>query len=174
VSAGITGFLLDKFGRRRVAAIASCAIATGWIAFALLQPYWHIKPLMYVLGFYDAGCQAVWSVALIALCMDLTWPKIAGTQFAAFMALSNFSTTLGYQFAASMNKIWEFYGVYLIAAAIQLSVTLLLVPIDPREVRTKLPLPEGTRQNRAGLFAFLLLVAFLIVMTIKKTLDVVG
>ena len=172
--AAITGFLLDRFGRRRVAAVASCALALGWIAFSLLEPYWHLKPLMYALGFYDAAWQAVWSVALISLCMLLSWPKIAGSQFAAFMALSNFSTTFGYQFAASINEIWEYTGVYLIAAAIQLAVTLLLIPIDPREVRTKLPLPEGARLNPVGLVAFLALMAILITMTIWKALEVVG
>ena len=58
-----------------VAAIASCALALGWIAFSLLEPYWHVRTLIYISGFYEAACQATLSVALISLCMDLTWPR---------------------------------------------------------------------------------------------------
>ncbi|NVB82052.1 MAG: MFS transporter [Kofleriaceae bacterium] len=172
--AAATGFLVDKFGRRRVAAIALCAMATGWTTFSLLESYWHVRTLVYVSGFYEAACQSVMSVALIALCMDLTWPKIAGSMFAAFMALSNFSTTLGYQFAAKISSLLGFSGTYLACAGMQLVVALLLIPIDRLEVRTKLPLPAGTKPNRVGLTAFLVLVAFLIAMTIKQTLKYVG
>lgn len=174
VCASITGILVDRFGRRRVAAIASCAMALGWIVFSQLEPWWNVRSLVYVAGFYEAACQSILTVSLIAMCMDLTWPRIAGSQFAAFMALSNFSTTLGYQFAARVNKLWEFYGVYIAAAAVQLVITLLLLPIDPKETRAKLPLPAGTRTNQLGLLALLVLVGFLVVMTVRTTLKYVG
>jgi hypothetical protein len=103
--------------------------------------------------------------------MDLSWPRVAGSQFTGYMALSNFSTTLGYQFAATFNKWWSFKHVYMAIAAMQLAVTLLLIPINPKEAREKLPLP---RLNRLGLIALFGLLAFLIYMTVQKTRQLVG
>lgn len=165
--AAITGFLCDKLGRKPVAAAASIMLAVGWIGFSSLTQYWHSHTFVYFAGFYDAGCSAIMSVALIALCMDLSWPRVAGSQFAAYMALSNFSTTLGYQYGAKLNHALGFRGVYVAMAITQLAVTLLLLPIDPHETRTKLPLPSG-RPNTLALVTLSLLVVFLGYMTFQK------
>ncbi len=172
--AALTGFLTDRFGRRPIAVIASIGLAAGWIGFALAQDHWHDRTLIYALGLYEGACQAILSVALISLCMDLSWPRIAGSQFAAYMALSNFSTTLGYQFAERASSWWDFHGVYLAAAGFQLAITLLVWPIDPRQSRRELPPPAGTRVNWLGIGALLGLLGFLIVMTIYVTLQRLG
>lgn len=171
VCAALTGYATDRFGRRRVAAVASCALAVGWLVFAAMKGFWTEPWVVYALGFYAEACQAIWSVALIALCMDVSWPRIAGSQFTAYMALNNFSTTLGYQFSERANRWFEFHGVYIFAACVQLAVTLLLVPIDPRETRTKLPLPEGTRPAPLGIAALAALLALLIAMTVRSLLE---
>lgn len=172
--AGLAGFAADKVGRRRLAAIASFGLALGWFAFALCRPYWHDHALVYVFGLWEACWTSIVSVALIALSMDLSWPRVGGSQFAAYMALSNFSTTIGYLIAPKVNSWWEFHGVYAFAGIAQLVIALLLIPIDPKEARTKLPLPEGTSPNRVALAGFLVLVAFLVAMTVKKTLETIG
>ncbi|HEU4613444.1 MAG TPA: MFS transporter [Kofleriaceae bacterium] len=165
-----TGFLTDRFGRRRVAAIASCALALGWIAFSQLESYWAKTWFVYAVGFYSEACQAIWSVALIALCMDVSWPRVAGSQFTAYMALSNFSTTLGYQSSGRINTWLSFQHVYILAGVIQIAVTLLLLPIDPHETRTKLPLPEGRRANWLAITTIVALLGFLIAMTVRSLL----
>ncbi len=172
--AAITGFLTDKVGRRRVAAIAAIALAAAWAVFGQLESLWTEPWLVYALGFYAEACQAVWSVALIVLCMDLSWPRIAASQFAAYMALTNFSTTLGYQFSATAMSWLTFSGVYVLGAAIQLAAALLLWPIDPGETRRKLPLPEGTGPNRLAVGALIALLVFLIGMTIYVTWQKLG
>ena len=64
------------------------------------------------------------SVALIALCMDLSWPRVGGSQFTAYMALSNFSTTLGYQFAGELRTSGGSITACSVAAAVcQVAVT---------------------------------------------------
>lgn len=179
VCAGLTGFLVDKLGRRTVAAIASCALAAGWITFSQLEPHWTNHTLVYVAAFWEAAWQAVWLVSLYALCMDLSSPKVAGSQFAAYMALSNFSTTLGFQFGARVlaelgGPDKGFPHLYIVMAVVQLAIVALLVPIDPKELRRSLDSGEVAKRGNIGLVAFLLLVAFLIAMTIKKTIDTVG
>ncbi len=170
----LTGYLADKFGRRRVAAIATIALGAGWIGFALAESHWRDDTLIYVLGFYEGACSSALSVALIALAMDLSWPRIAGTQFAAYMALMNFGTTLGYQFAARANELWSFQGIYLLVGIVQVAVVFLLWPIDPKQARTSLPLPDGKRLNAFGLTALLALLAFLVAMTLYVTAQRLG
>jgi PAT family beta-lactamase induction signal transducer AmpG len=167
LAAAGAGFLVERFGRKRVAAIASCAMAANWIVFALLHDHWHVTELAWASGLFMQAMLATMSVALIAMSMDLSWDKIAGSQFAAYMALSNFSVVLGQQFSVTANELWEFHGVYIAAACIQLAVTPLLLFIDPTEVRRKLPLPPGTRMNPLGIGAVLGLMVFLIGMTIR-------
>ena len=106
--------------------------------------------------------------------MDLSWPKIAASQFTAYMALMNFSTTLGFLFAGRAFTWWTFQGIYLVAAAVQIGAALLLLAIDPMETRNKLPLPEGQRARTTGLWALLALLAFLVVMTGYVTLQKLG
>ena len=52
--------------------------------------------------------------------------EVAGSQFTAYMALSNFSTMLGHQFGRLGDDWWS-SGVYLAAAVVQLAVTPLLL-----------------------------------------------
>lgn len=167
VCAAITGFLTDRFGRKPVAAVASCMLAAGWLVSALLRSLWTEAWFVWLLGLYGQACLSILSVALIALAMDLSWPRVAGSQFTAYMALINLGVMLGSLFSTRAMEWLPFHGVYLLAGGIQLAVTLLLLPIDPSEARRTLPLPPGTRPNRLAIGALLALLAFLIYMTIR-------
>jgi MFS transporter, PAT family, beta-lactamase induction signal transducer AmpG len=166
-AAAATGFFVDRLGRRSVAAAASCLLAAGWLAFACLREHWGVRELVWASGLYQTAMVAVLTVALIALCMDLSWQRVGGSQFTAYMALSNFSTVLGTQFALRANETWEFHGVYLAAAVMQVAVTPLLLLVDPTELRRKLPL---ARLNGLGIAAVVALLVFLVVMTIRASL----
>jgi PAT family beta-lactamase induction signal transducer AmpG len=174
VCAANAGWLTDKLGRRRVAAVASVLLAATWVTFALSRSLWSDHTFVYVTGLVGEAFLASLSVALIALAMDLTVPMFGGSQFTLYMALSNFSTTLGYQFAGVAHKWWSFQTVYIVAAVIQLAVTLLLIPIDPGEARRELPLPEGTRVPRFGGAALVAILTVLIGMTAYITIRQLG
>ncbi len=167
VCAAITGFLADKLGRKRVAFVASWLLAATWLASALLRSLWTEEWFVYVIGLLAEACLATWSVSLIALAMDVSWPRVAGSQFTAYMALLNVGTTQGSLFSTQAMKWLEFHGVYILAACIQLVITLLLLPIDPGQTRRNLPLPEGTRPSRVAVGFLLTLLAFLIYLTVR-------
>jgi len=163
------GPIVDRLGPRRIAFAASVLLAGGWAAFAMLEPHWRETWLVYASGLYGEGCVAITQVALIALCMELSWPKIGGSQFAGYMALSNFSTTLGYLAAAKVNELWSYREVYLLAGAWQVASMFLLLAIDRTETRRKLPLPAGTRVVWYGPAALAGLLVFLVGMTVYIT-----
>jgi MFS transporter, PAT family, beta-lactamase induction signal transducer AmpG len=168
------GFLADWLGRRRVAALASIALGLGWLAFALARPAWSSDVLVYGFAIYQTFALSVMTVALFAVCMDLSLPRVAASQFTAYMALANFSTTLGYQAVGFANERWEYHGVYLVAAGVQLAVTSLLLLVDPGETRRVLPRPAGVKPSPLGAGALVALLGLLVAMTIYTTMKTLG
>ena len=78
------------------------------------------------------------SVSLFALFMGLSSKEVAGSQFAAYMALLNLGTTIGLRMAGWLDSALDYSGVYLAAGAIQIAVTATILFIDPDETRRKL------------------------------------
>jgi PAT family beta-lactamase induction signal transducer AmpG len=170
VCAAITGFLADKLGRKRVAFVASCLLAATWLTSALMRSYWTEHWFVYAIGLFAEACLATWSVSMIALAMDVSWPRVAGSQFTAYMALLNVGTAQGSLFSTQAMEWLEFHGVYILAACIQLVITLLLLPIDPGETRRKLPLPEGTRPRPRAVAFLVVLLVFLSYLTVRAVM----
>ncbi len=132
------GFLADKIGHRRLAGIAMVVLAVSWLGFAVARPLWHDDTFIYAVLFIEPLCSGVATVSLFALCMDVSWPRIAATQFTAYMSLSNFSTTLGYRLAGPAEHWWTYQGIYVVAAVIHLSFAAILPFIDPHQTRRTL------------------------------------
>jgi PAT family beta-lactamase induction signal transducer AmpG len=134
----VGGFFADRVGHRRLAAIASITLAVIWVGFALIEPWWQIRAAVIPFMLLEQFLIAAMSVSLWALLMDVSTPAIAATQFTAYMALFNLSNTLGFKLAGPAERTFEYYGIFLVAAAIQLAVTAILFFIDPHETRRKL------------------------------------
>jgi PAT family beta-lactamase induction signal transducer AmpG len=160
----VAGLLADVIGRRRMAAIASLTMGAGWLVFSLTEPWWPYELFVYGITILEALCQSFLSVALIALCMDVSWPRVAATQFTAYMAFSNFSSTIGYRLGGVISD-WSYPQIYLTAALLQIAVTGLLLFVDPSEARRKLPLPAGT-SIVPGIVAASLIMATLVLLMI--------
>jgi len=92
----VGGLLADVLGRRRLVAIASIAMAAGWLVFALLSSQWTNDAFVYALAMFETACTSIMVVGLFALCMGRRVAAVGASQFTAYMSLSNFSTTLGF------------------------------------------------------------------------------
>ena len=132
------GFLADRVGHRRLAAIASIGLASLWLLFAACEPLWTERWFVYLLCLAEPLFQSVMTVSLFALFMDISSPLVAGSQFTAYMALFNLSTTIGLRVAGSLDEALDYSGVYALAGAIQIAATFILPFIDPGETRRKL------------------------------------
>lgn len=157
----IGGLLSDLVGRKRLAAIASIAMAAGWLVFGKLTSSWHEDAFIYPLAIFEVLCSGVMTVSLFALCMDVSWPKIGASQFAAYMAFANFSTTVGARLAGKLGESFDYASCYVLAAVFQVLVTMWLLAIDPKQTARELPLPEGAPLPRRGVIAVSLLGATL-------------
>lgn len=163
VGSVICSLLVERLGHRRMAAIGSIAMALGWAAFGTFQSLWTSDAFVYTTALWEPFFQAIMSVSLFAVFMDVSWPRVGASQFTAYMALMNFSTSMGFRSAGLMTETFDDQGLYLVLAGIQVAVTPILLAIDLTEARRKLPRP---RTPVAGMIAATLLVAGLVAMTI--------
>jgi PAT family beta-lactamase induction signal transducer AmpG len=132
------GFLADRVGHRRLAAIASIGLGLMWLIFAAGRPLWDDRGFVYTLFLLEPLFQSIMTVSLFALFMDISSPRVAGSQFSAYMALFNVSSTIGLRLAGSIQDAVDVRGAYLVAGAIQIAVVAILPFIDPGETRRKL------------------------------------
>lgn len=131
----VGGFLADRVGHRRLAAMATLGIATYYLVWASLSAHWGAHDFVYAVFWIEPFLAGVLTVSLFALCMDISWTSIAASQFAIYMALANLSTSIGYKLGGYTPTWFGARGVYVAAAVLQASFVLLLPFIDPRAAR---------------------------------------
>jgi PAT family beta-lactamase induction signal transducer AmpG len=149
----IGGLLADRFGRRRVAAAASIAMAVNWLVFGMLTSLWDSDWFIYAPAIAEPLATSILTVSLFALCMDVSWARVGASQFTAYMAFSNISTTMGFRLAAPLTEHFSYAECYLVAAIVQVCVTAWLLAIDPKQTSRELPRAEGVPPSRLGLVA---------------------
>jgi MFS transporter, PAT family, beta-lactamase induction signal transducer AmpG len=133
------GFLADRFGRRRTIAVAAIAVALLAIGFSFGESLWSYQPVVVGFLILDTALVGLVSVGLFALFMDISWPKVAATQFTTYMALLNLSTSTGSKLAGWVDAQGLAYSeIFLYAGLYQLVVVWLLWFIDPGQTRREL------------------------------------
>ncbi len=135
------GYLCDKLGRRRMAALGFVLMSAVLFTFAATASSWHAAgfPAVLLLPAFK-GTLAFATVSLFSLFMKVSWTQAAATQFTLYMALSN----LGYATGAKLNAWPEALGFsldlpdyYLVAAVIPLLALIFLIGLDPDEVEAR-------------------------------------
>jgi len=130
------GFVADAIGRRRTAAFALVATAALYFCFAWLEPHWGSRTLVVTFMLAEAGLAGLLSTSLFALFMDISWPKVAATQFTTYMALLGFSASMGAKLAGRVEALGLSYPELFVAAGVYpLLIVGLLALIDPRQTR---------------------------------------
>ena len=129
----IGGILGDKFGIRRVAMVSFVVLALANATFAFLEPFWGNTIIMtvYLIGQYFVAGIAL--ICIISLCMRLTWSKVGGTQFTAYMSILNTSVVFAYSLTERMISIFNYTSAIYIGAALTLVTTFFLFFIDENE-----------------------------------------
>ena len=129
------GFLADKIGLRRMIAIAGLLMAGTWVVFALSPSLWPSKGFVTATILAESAFSGVVSAGLFALFMGISWPRVAATQFTAYMALLNFSRVIGSNTAAALDPLMSVPTIYLYCAGLTACTLVLLPWIDPVEAR---------------------------------------
>ena len=74
------------------------------------------------------------SVGLFSMYMTVSWPVVAGTQFTAYMAVLNLSTTTG-QWISGPVEQYGIVNIMIVFGLFQLAIVALLPLIDVRQTR---------------------------------------
>ena len=126
------GFLADRFGVRRVAAVTSLATAAVWLAFGLLSSFWTSKTIFKIFLCTHELLVSVLAVACFAMFMGIAAKKVAATQFSTYMAVFNLSQSFGSKAAGWLDEVVPVATVFVILAVFQASITPVLIGIRPR------------------------------------------
>ncbi len=132
----IGGFLCDRIGRRKIAALGGLGMGIAMIAFSTLvssasgDPTW-ILPVF-------KGFVAFQTVALFSLYMKISWTTAAATQFTLYMAVSNFGTFIGNEISRikDMERV-QLFMISGVSALVPLAVIFLLRPESIVELKNK-------------------------------------
>ncbi len=129
----VGGILGDRFGIRRVAMVSFITLAFANATFAFLQPFWmstYVMTTFLVGQYFIAGISLI---CLISMCMRLTWSKVGGTQFTAYMSILNTSAVFAYTLTERMISIFDYTTAIYIGAALTMVTTFFLAFIDENE-----------------------------------------
>ena len=125
--AGIAiGPLVDKVGAKRVMLAALMIGAALHFTFAGLESFW-------VSGVFVLGMMAVYLfveqvifISLIAQYMNLTWHKVAATQFAVYMALANLGRSSGSALFATLSLSIDYADMFRIIGGLMVVSALIM------------------------------------------------
>lgn len=135
------GYLCDRYGRRRIAALGLLLLASSMGGFGLLfagtfedgAGHVILLPLF-------KGAMAFTTVAMFSLYMKVSWTTAAATQFTLYMALGN----LGYAIGAKLLTWLDLAGynlalseLYLLGGLLPLAALTLLIGLDPDGVERR-------------------------------------
>ncbi|MEJ2602725.1 MAG: MFS transporter [Gammaproteobacteria bacterium] len=135
------GYLCDRYGRRRVAAIGLTALALSMGGFGLLLADSFEAGGAHVLLLPAfKGSMAFTTVAMFSLYMKVSWTTAAATQFTLYMALGN----LGYAIGAKLLAWLDLAGydlrldqLYVLGGLMPLAALVLLIGLDPDGVERR-------------------------------------
>ena len=74
--------------------------------------------------------------------MTVSWPKIAATQFTAYMAILNLSTTTGLKLSGYLSENYSIPVIFMIVAVIQLLVIFIFPFIDVHSHHWDMPVKD--------------------------------
>jgi hypothetical protein len=129
------GMLGEKFGVRRVAMIGFTCLAVCNGMLAVMEPFWTNTVVMTTYLIIRGLVNGVAWICVIAVCMKMTWSKVGGTQFTAYMSMFNLSGVMAYTFTGRMLEIFDndYSTTIYVGAALTMFTVFFLVFIDPEE-----------------------------------------
>jgi MFS transporter, PAT family, beta-lactamase induction signal transducer AmpG len=120
------GPLIDRFGIKRLYLIALVTGAGSMIVFALTPQWWSSTGYVIAIWSIAALSNQMLFVAFIALAMNICWSRVAATQFAVYMSLSNLSRSIGAAAFATIADRLDATGGFLAMSGLMIGAAVAL------------------------------------------------
>ncbi len=138
VGAAAGGYVADKFGAKTMITATSILVGALWISFGMIPTSIESKSAVKFMLLSQEFLLAVMSVSLFSLFMSISWPRVAATQFTAYMALMNLSMTIGSYTAGMLSVRLGVLQILIVAGVLQAVLVLPVLLIDPKQTRREL------------------------------------
>ena len=149
VGAVIGGIMVDRFGKKLMIAVGTLAVAGLLALFGGLSSLWESDTFVIGWMVIYTGLNALVQVGLFALFMNLSWSKVAATQFTTYMTFLNISMTFGQKLAGPIDEALSYPSLFL-AVSIMHAATLIFLPaIKPEECTKFFSEAEDTGREMA-------------------------
>lgn len=127
------GWLGDRFGAKRIGIMWLCIQLTMILGMYFSVPYWTNPALFIGFVFAWISLDLLLTVALLPVSMRLCDPKVAATQFAIYMAISNFGISFGALMLAQSDAMGGLPSIFLVVGTgVAVALGLLLTVKYPR------------------------------------------
>ncbi len=129
------GWLADRYGAKVIIASSLGSLSMMWIGFGMTSQSLDSQTVVTWMLIVQELLLAVSSVALFSLFMTISWPRVAATQFTAYMAIMNLSMTLGNYAAGVLSARLSIFQILIVAGIVQLCVLAPMLMIDSSQTR---------------------------------------
>ena len=123
IGAGIGGFIADKWGRKKILYITLVALMIS-SAFLVTADNWEKLAIIYSIVGFLTGTSLYSTIG--ALLMDVTNPKISGTQYSFLTSISNFGE-IGIAMISGSLVVFLGYNRFFLYTAEIIGVSLLIL-----------------------------------------------
>jgi MFS transporter, PAT family, beta-lactamase induction signal transducer AmpG len=137
------GVLASWLGAKRSVITALASLSLCWLLYAATADTWDNKNLVTALFLAVTFLAGLFQVSMFALFMGVCSPVIAATQFSAYMALLNVSSSFGSKFAGYVGEQKELTNVFIGLACFQLAMIPIVSLIDISKTTPIDELPEA-------------------------------
>lgn len=131
----IGGFVADIRGPRPLILLVSVTLGVLWISIGVVPGAIESKTAIKAMLLTQEFLFSVLSVSLFSLFMSISWPRVAATQFTAYMALMNLSATIGSYLAAQLTVSFSILQILVLAGIIQMLIGVPVLLVDVKQTR---------------------------------------
>jgi MFS transporter, PAT family, beta-lactamase induction signal transducer AmpG len=132
------GPLIDRFGIKRLYMLALLTSAGVTLTFAFTPFWWANTGYVIALWSIAALSNQMLFVAFIALAMNICWARVAATQFAVYMSLSNLSRSIGAAVFATIAGDLDSAESFVLISALMIGAAVALSFFDMDSHRMRL------------------------------------
>ena len=139
----VGGWLAGRLGRQRTITIVGGVFGVATLAIAVLPLLWPIRAVMsgYILAHLILNVFV--TIAFLSLSMALCGRRVAATQFAMYMAMSNFGRSVGSMLVGPLEAVGGYPAIFLCVFGTTVLSILLLQFVNLRRHRVRMRVLDG-------------------------------